>query len=450
MARKIGAYDEETGGNTDTSQSGGDTRKPGMTLSSLLLPALFSDTVRGSVLTPITENVVKRPVFSKAKKRSSLRVSFGPGESDGNDGDESSDAAVTTPKKSNLSRIAIEKNAELRARSPLVSELPRASLDEDRPSYSKDHLAELRNSTPTAPKDLVSTAQEEEESQALDIASKFGSSATLRTEAPSAIPTQAEIEEKKARRARLAQEQKAYDDEEDRPWASDDDDEFRTSRNEISLRPKEKYAETRLIRDDEDIVEGFEEFTEDGNIALGRKAEREAQRKRRVEMAELINEAEKDSDDEGSDDSEAERHAAYEAAQTRAGTYGRRQEQADEGDKTPPKITPLPDLGDVLQRFQSDVDSKEQRKEALLKKLEELKEDKVRIAERKTFLEEQLQKTGDEYEKLRQEAGMAALPINGGEGGRLIVNRGLDSMGTTPIAQRSENDTDEQGSASEA
>ncbi|KAF2662913.1 hypothetical protein K491DRAFT_584638 [Lophiostoma macrostomum CBS 122681] len=423
IARKIGAYDEDSGGNTDTSQSGAESRKP--------------------------DTVVKRPAFAKVKKRSSLRVSFGPGESDGNDGDESSDAAVITPKKSNLSRIAIEKNAELRARLPLVSQLPRASLDEDRPSYSKDHLAELRNSTPATPKDLVPTAQEEEDSQALDIASKFGSSATIRAETPSAIPTQAEIQEKKARRARLAQEQNAHDDEEDRPWASDDDDEFRTSRNEISLRPKEKYAETRLIREDEDMAEGFEDYTEDGNIALGRKAEREAQRKKRVEMAELIKEAEKDSDDDGSDDSEAERHAAYEAAQTRAGTYGKSHEQADDGDKTPPKITPLLDLGDVLQRFQADVQSKEQRKEALLRKLEELKEERVRIAERKTFLQEQLQKTGDEYEKLRQEAGMAALPINGGEGGRLIVNRGLDSMGTTPVGQRSENDTDELGSASE-
>lgn len=401
------------------------------------------------------ESVVKRPTFGKNKKRSSLRISFGPGEADGNDGDESSDAPVITPKKSNLSRIAIEKNAERKARSPLVPELPRPNVDEDRPSYSKDYIAELRNSTPSTPRDLKPTSEEEEETRALDIASKFGSTATLIGDVRSIIPTQAEIQEKKARRARLAKEQKAYDEDDDRPWASDneEDDEFRTSRNEISLRPKEKYAETRLVRDDEDIAEGFDEFVEDGNISLGRKAEREAAKRRRAEMAELINTAEGGSDDDGTDDSEADRNAAYEVAQTRAGAYGRKAKQSDDGARTPPRITPLPDLDEVVGRLQADVSSKELQKENILKKLNELEEDKVRIAERQKYLQEQLQKTGDEYEKMREEAGMAALPVNGIQDGKFIVNRGLDSMGTTPIGTtplgstpvgpRSEDDSEE-------
>jgi hypothetical protein len=159
-------------------------------------------------------------------------------------------------------------------------------------------------------------------------------------------------------------------------------------------------------------------------------------------MAELINTAERGSDDDGSDDSEEERNAAYEAAQTRAGTYGKRGEQADDGARTPPRITPLPDLGEVLEALEADVRNKEQRKEMILKKMEELKEEKVRIAERQKYLQEQLQKTGDEYEKLRLEAGMAAVPANGTEGGKFIVNRGLDSMGTTPVGQRSVEDSD--------
>jgi hypothetical protein len=398
---------------------------------------------------------VKRPTFGKTKKRSSLRISFGPG-ADENDGEDSSDTAVITPKKSNLSRIAIEKNAEQRARSPLVPELsrPRASVDEDRPTYSKDYLAELRNSTPATPKDLKPTEEEEQESRALDIASKFGPSASLTPESSSAIPTEAEIKEKKARRARLAKEQEASKDDEENTWASDDDDEFRTSRNEISLRPKEKYAETRLVRDDEDIAEGFDEYVEDGNISLGRKAEREAEKKRRAEMSELINNAERGSDDDGSDDSEAERNAAYEAAQTRAGTYGRSQ-RGLEGDRerTPDRIAPLPDLSEMLERLQTDVEAKKQKREMILQKMEEVKEDKIRIAERQKYLQEQLQKTGEEYEKLRLEAGMAAAPINGTGDGKLIVDRGLDSIGTTPLGNtpagttpvgvRSEEDSDE-------
>ncbi|KAF2789550.1 hypothetical protein K505DRAFT_313002 [Melanomma pulvis-pyrius CBS 109.77] len=410
VARKIGAHDGEAEGDTTSVQDGAQSRQP--------------------------ESVVKRPTFAKAKKRSSLRISFGPGDTNGNEGEESSDTAVVTPKKSKLSRIAIENNAE-RARSPLVSELPRPRAEVDRPSYSKDHIAELRKSTPSTPKDLKPTSDEEDESQALDIASKFGSTVTWSAETPSAIPTQTEIQEKKARRARLAKEQEAYEDEKDQPWASDDDDdEFRTNRNEISLRPKEsqKYAETRLVREDEDMAEGFDEFVEDGNISLGKKAERKAEKKRRAEMAELINNAEGDSDDSGSDDSEAERNDAFAAAQARAGTYGSKDKGRDDGARTPPRVTPLPDLGEALERLEVEVRTKEQRREMMLKKLEEFKAEKIRIAERQQYLQEQLQKTGEEYEKMREEAGMAALPVNGNDGGMLIVNRGLDSIGATPIA----------------
>jgi hypothetical protein len=392
------------------------------------------------VLTHGVVSVVKRPALGKSKKRSSLRISFGPGESDANDGDESSDAAVVTPKKSNLSRIALEKSAQLRARSPLVTSAG-ASEDEERPSYSKDYIAELRSSTPTLPRDLKPSAEEEEESRALDIASKFGPIATLSTERSSAIPTAAEIEEKKARRKRLAQEEKAYEDDGERPWASDDegDDDFRQHRNEISLRPKDKYPETRLIHDDEDIAEGFDDFVEDGRISLGRKSEREAQRKRRADISSLINDAEGGSDSSASD-SEEERNTAFAVAQARAGRYGQKIEDDEDGTKTPPKIAPLPDLSEVLEGLRIGLGAKQQRKDAILNKLQELKDDRVRVEERKKFLQEQLQKTGEEYEKLRVESGLPALPANGD--GKLITERGLDSLGTTPLAGRSSEESE--------
>lgn len=402
-----------------------------------------SDFPRPSLLTESI--VVKRPAFGKSKKRSSLRISFGPGESEANDGNESSDApAVVTPKKSNLSRIALEKSAQLRARSPLVPESSKPS-DEDRPSYSKDYIAELRNSTPTTPKDLKPSSEEEEENRALDIASKFGPLPTLSPDISSAIPTQSEIQEKKARRKRLAQQEIADEDDADRPWASDDngEDEFRQHRNEISVRPKEKWGESRLIREDEDMAEDFDDFVEDGKISLGRKSEKEAQRKRRAEMAELINDAE-GSDDDGSADSDEERNAAFAAAQARAGRYGQRIEAEEDGTKTPPRITPLPQLDDILESLTLEVQTKKQRKDMILQKLQELKDDKVRIEERKKYLQEQLQKTGEEYEKLRQEAGLPALPSTDLNGGRLIAERGLDSMGTTPIASRSRADSEDE------
>lgn len=444
VARKIGWLEGEDDSAKSAESAPTEVKKPIGQYKHRGILSLRSDPYRNVRLTPGV--VVKRPTISNAKKRSSLRISFGPGESEAANGNESSDApVVVTPKKSNLSRIALEKSAQLRARSPLIAEASRPA-DDDRPSYSKDYIAELRNSTPTTPRDLVSSAEEDEEFQALDIASKFGPIVTLPTDSSSAIPTQAEIQEKKARRRRLAQQGTAADDEEDRPWASDDEgeDEFRQRRNEISLRPKDKYAETRLIHDDEDMAEEFEDCVEDGKISLGRKSEREAQRKRRAEMAELINDAEAGSDDDGSANSDEERNAAFAAAQARAGRYGQKIDEEDDGFKTPPRITPLPKLDEVLEGLTIDIQTKKQKKIFILQKLQELQDDKVRIAERKKYLQEQLQKTGEEYEKLRQESGLPALPTSDVNGGRLILERGLDSLGTTPLAGRSGDNSDEE------
>lgn len=140
------------------------------------------------------------------------------------------------------------------------------------------------------------------------------------------------------------------------------------------------------------------------------------------------------SDDDGSGDSDEERNIAFAAAQARAGRYGQKIEDEEDGTKTPPRITPLPDLDEVLEGLTIDIRTRQQRKDFILQKLQDLKDDKVRIEERKKYLQEQLQKTGDEYEKLRQESGLPALPSSGMEGGRLITERGLDSLGTTPMA----------------
>lgn len=391
--------------------------------------------------------MVKRPISSKPKKRSSLRLSFGPGETDAAGGDAAGGPAIFTPKKSNLSRLALDNNAD---RKSLRKSLPpeqmpfRAGISEDRPSYSKDHLAELRNSTPSTPKDpkLAAASEDDESSRALDIASKFGLLASLKADDSSVIPTEAEIKEKKERRARLAKQQQNFislSGDEDEGFASDDSE----SRNEISLRPKDKYPESRLVREDEDIAEGFDDFVEDGKISLGRKAEREAEKKRRAEMAELIAEAENASSDNASDDSEAERNAAYEAAQTRAGAYGSKDLNAVEtrGLRTPPRITPLPELSAVVDRLNASLKSIGDAKAKKVKRMEELRMEKVEVAEREAWIQTQLKETGERYEKLRVEAGLGAgavTPLNGNDGAKIMVNRGLESLGATPITTRSD------------
>ncbi|KAL1651241.1 hypothetical protein SLS58_000580 [Diplodia intermedia] len=390
------------------------------------------------------EPVVKRAPASKTKKRSSLRLSFGPGESATEGEDDNS--AVFTPKKSNLSRIAAEKNAERKGfRVSLSSDqLPtQRDVADERPSYSKEALAELRDSQPSTPKPSADD-DDEPEGKEVDIAAKFGPLASLKSS--SAIPTDAEIREKKERRRRLAQEpgfmsldgdeakdRTVYDDEN----AYDSDDLDRPRDVTIRTTIKEKYPEGRLVREDEDVAEGFDEFVEDGRISLGRKAEREAARKRREEMASMIADAEGGgSGDDGSDDSEDERNAAYVAAQTKAGTYGSRDKNADDPQRprTPPKISSLPELGGVLARLRASLKEQEEVKAARVRRMEELAREKTDIASQESWIQSQLKIAGEKYEKLRIEAGGAggaATPVNGVDSAA-ASERGLDSLGGTP------------------
>lgn len=337
---------------------------------------------------------------------------------------------VFTPKKSNLSRKAIEKNALRKSLAASISSehLPiRSGQSDDRPSYSKDYLEELRSSTPSTPKDPTSlSADEDDTSKALNIAAKFGTEVVRRE--GGLIPTEAEIKEKKERRARLAKEQ---------DYISLDDGD---GSNEITLLPRKKKAETRLVRDDEDIAEGFDEFVEDGRISLGKKAEREQKRRHRAAMQDMINEAEGTSD-EDSDDSEAERKGAYEAAQTRAGMDGLHKgdnQQRPPRPRTPPKITPLPSLSSCLERFQAALSAVEYSRMQNVKKMEDLQHQKAQIAAREVEIQQLLKDAGATYEKLRAEAGFGAgldegLLMNGKLSDHVVVNRGLESFGDTPI-----------------
>lgn len=337
---------------------------------------------------------------------------------------------VFTPKKSNLSRKAIEKNALRKSLAASISSehLPiRSSQTDDRPSYSKDYLEELRISTPSTPKDLASLSPDEDDtSKALDIAAKFGTEVVRREEG--LIPTEAEIREKKVRRARLAKEQEFI--------SLDDGD----GSNEISLLPRKQKAETRLVREDEDLGEGFDEFVEDGRISLGKKAEREQKRRHRAEMQDMINEAEGTSD-EDSDDSEAERKGAYEAAQTRAGMDGLHKgdhQQRPTRPRTPPRITPLPNLASCLERLQAALSAVEYNKMQNVKKMEDLQHQKAQIAAREVEIQQLLKDAGATYEKLRAEAGLGAgfnepLLANGKLSDHIVVNRGLENFGESSV-----------------
>lgn len=285
--------------------------------------------------------------------------------------------------------------------------------EDDRPSYSRDYLQELKQSTPSTPKDLASlstTSTDVEDldsnpGQALDIASKFGAN-LARYKPPTAIPNNAEIKEKKERRARLAKEQEfiSLDDEDD----DDDDLDENVTRDDagrLILKPKEKYAETRLVREDEDMLEGFDDFTTDGKINFGRKAEKEAAQRRKVEMASLIADAEGQSEESAEDDSDAERNAAFEVAQTRHGTYASRDTQGEESARpqTPPRVVPLPQLDAVVERLRKRLQEMQTTRMGKMKEMQALRDEKANIGEEEVRVQAALKETGEKYQKLREE-----------------------------------------------
>lgn len=414
VPRRVGQDDDE-----EPRESSGGEDSSGMHHSHQ--PALcFALTPFNSELKKLTvtivETTLKRPKIKPRK--SALSKSIGPTSVEDEDSEPS---GVVTPKRSNLSRIAIQRNAEKRS-SLLASSLPTRQLDDDddRPSYSAASLKELKDSTPNTPRDTntdTSNSEVEDASsdvKALDLSTKFGSSLS-RYQQSSAIPSAAEIAEKKARRARLAKEQAADEfislDPSD-PELDDDENVMRDDNGRLVLKPKDKYgqAESRLVHEDEDIMENFDEFTEaDGKILLGRKAEAEAARKRKQDMATQIAEAEGASDSD-SNASDRERHDAFEAAQTRHGTYSTRAVTdpfADARPRTPPKISPLPTLDGVIERLRTQLSDLQSSRMQKLQEMEALQREKIRLGEEEIRIQKALRETADKFAQLRAEKGIS-------------------------------------------
>ncbi|KAM7205762.1 Nineteen complex-related protein 2 domain containing protein [Naviculisporaceae sp. PSN 640] len=431
-----------------------------------------------------SEAVVIRPAISrssslKQKKRASTsRLSFGPSDLAADDGDAET---VVTPKKS-LGKRVIENNA-LRRSGSGASLPPRfagfGGDDDDKPKYSKEYLQELQSSTPNTPQNLASLRIKDDGEewgdtsapnddimdldpseldgalivQLQDLSRHSPSQALTKTQNLANILTHTEIRERKERRARLAQEAEFI------PLDDGSDDSEIEQSNSVTVQfesSKPKKSESRLIAEDEDLGEGYDEFVNDGGLALGRKAEREAERRHRQAIAEMIQAAEEGSDAE-SDDSEAERRAAYEAAQRRAGMDGlhRPGEDDDEldldgGVNMIPKMKPLPDLNEVLQRMRNLVQGLEDEVVRKRSRIAELEKEKGEILAREVEVQEILNQAGQKYQAVVGAAGGGIgaptgpgtpgattrsplrMPLNlpPGIAADMPVERGLESFGT--------------------
>ncbi|PWI72735.1 hypothetical protein PCL_09750 [Purpureocillium lilacinum] len=371
--------------------------------------------------------VVVRPSIGRAgskhkKKIPKPRISFGGDAGDAENGDAEE---PSMPKKAPLGLKAMENSAAKRG-VPLRG-LPTRSLhdDDDRPKYSKEYLSELQSSTPNTPRDISTLHIGDADEMELD-ASELEGALVVDSPVPSPQPTtqilsEAEIREKKERRARLAKEQGFLS-------VEDDDEEDRFGK---------KKDDTRLQREDEDLGEGFDEYVEDGGLSLGKRATKERRKKERQQMAELISAAEGHTSDSSSD-SDAERRIAYESAQTRAGLDGLKKPTKNATDdllKVPPKITPLPSLTECIAKLQASLKSMEQDIKTKNARVEQLRKEKQEIMAREAEVQALLDETGRKYQAAMGKGTTEAAPTAAGTTQAALElggERGLESLGTTP------------------
>lgn len=299
--------------------------------------------------------------------------------------------------------------------------------DEERPRYSKEYLDELQSSTPNTPQNVSSLPEHLEEME-LD-ASELEGALVLETsefagtqQQSTVMLTEAEIRERKERRARLAQEQDFLSVEE----INEDSDGNR----------RKAKDDTRLAAEDEDMGEGFDDYVEDGGLSLGRRAERERRKRERKQMAELISAAEGHTSDDSSN-SDAERRIAYEATQSRAGLDGLRRprsEAAEEAPRVPPKISPLPSLSECLSRLETTLQEMRDQIQAKSARVEQLERERKEISRREGEVQALLDETGKRYQEAMGR-GREALTDSmrpHGPGAELVGERGLESLGGTP------------------
>ena len=417
--------------------------------------------------------MVRRPVPNAPKNKSKLRLSFNPdgGEQKQNGFSHESTEVETRPiasgrSNSGLSRAALERQSK---------DLLDRQRDEtpDRPTYSKDYLQELRNSTPTTPKDLSANNSSLEETDSepnptLDIVSKFGPS-HFETPSRSHIPSATEIREKKERRARLAKEHQANATSTEAEEyisldAYDSDGEFKPQRLQVGsyTQPKHDASEhTRLIREDEDIAEGFEDFVDDpGRVTLSKRGlqaqsatEREAIRRAILEAQggvdsstaharlepdhndNTIRPSSPPSDSNSDSDSDASLNDAYVLAQTRHGLTSSSNHPSTAHNSShhldPRYHKPLPprhlhtisSIPSVLNTFRAKVSALETRKARLLARKAEVAREKGEVEVRKAHIQTLLEEAGREFERVR---GETKTREERGE------ERGLESVGGTP------------------
>ncbi|KAL9093731.1 MAG: hypothetical protein Q9159_000032 [Coniocarpon cinnabarinum] len=336
--------------------------------------------------------------------------------------------------------------------------------DHDAPRYTSDYLAELKAEQLTAPPVSAQLVPEDElppspppptDSTDLeglgvtDINPSYAHASILPTSTslitPSsqtqtaAIPSAIEIAEKKARRARLAAEEKADEfiklSDDDASSSSDDD-----NRNSSLIlkaeerKHKDKYGrdESRIGQyalDDDNFAEGFDEFVEDPariQTITGTESRRAARAQRRKDIARHIA---ADSDDNDDDLEEKSRMRAYDAAQLHNATYNQRNtvNHAEHEQKRKDRereaawrrqcekryiVRPIPRMADVKRRLREKRETLQKEKEEVVRRIENIRRERQEIESEEGRIQVLLKEAGERLERV-----MKGESADGGAGG---------------------------------
>ncbi|KAF7980000.1 hypothetical protein HWV62_40096 [Athelia sp. TMB] len=233
---------------------------------------------------PITLASKLKNKAKRAKPKS--RLSFG-----GED-DTEGDGEVFQVKKSNLSQKL--KLGPSSANPPIS--LHQANISNGAPSYSAEHLSELKASTPSLRRPPIQDPYDADMSMDMDSTADFSmvamnsSDVFLDDQSAPLIPSESSISNAKQKRERLRG-----------AAAEGSEDYISLSLTKQSDQPKGPHPGSRLMREDDELGEGDDEFAEftsaQERIPLGKEGKKAAASKRKEVMEEMLADAEEQDDE---------------------------------------------------------------------------------------------------------------------------------------------------------
>ncbi|GJE88491.1 hypothetical protein PsYK624_045740 [Phanerochaete sordida] len=305
---------------------------------------LLSEPAQPRLMRPALAAKLKNKHKSRLKPKT--RLSFGV--------EEEGEGEEFKLKKSNLSKkLAFSRNA------PSANVLPSAfdptstpAKANGAPTYSAEYLSELKASTPSSRLRL-----QEEDSISYDADVSLAADSLAQSSLASIvdltgdvdmdtnIPSSSTVQAAKEKRDRLRKVGSAVD-----------EDYISLSVTKSSDMPQGPHPESRLMREDDELGEGDDEYAEytsaQERIALGKKSRKVEAKKRKEEMNELILDAEE----------QDEETMEWEAEQLRRG--GMRADEAKEAAPKQvykpapiPENTPIPDLDVAIARLKGSLTS---------------------------------------------------------------------------------------------